>query len=67
MDFNFTEEQDMMRDSVSRLVRDKYNFDARQEATASAAGWSPSFWAQLAELGLLMAPFSEEDGGIGGG
>ena len=67
MDFNFTEEQDMMRESLSRLVRDKYDFATRHKLSESDAGWSPEFWAQLAELGLLMAPFSEDDGGLGGG
>ncbi len=67
MDFNFTEEQTMIRDSLSRLIREKYDFDTRRGVVQSEAGWSPEFWAQLAELGLLMAPFSEEDGGLGGG
>ena len=67
MDFNFTEEQTMIRDSLSRLIREQYDFDTRRKIVASEAGWSPKMWAQFAELGLLMAPFSEEDGGLGGG
>jgi pimeloyl-CoA dehydrogenase small subunit len=67
MDFNFTEEQTMIRDSLSRLIREQYDFDTRREVVASDAGWRPEMWAQFAELGLLMAPFSEEDGGLGGG
>ena len=67
MDFNFTEEQTMIRDQLARLVREQYDFDTRMEVVRSDAGWRPEMWAQFAELGLLMAPFSEEDGGLGGG
>jgi pimeloyl-CoA dehydrogenase small subunit len=67
MDFNFTEEQTMIRDSLSRLIREQYDFDTRRKVVASKEGWRPEMWAQFAELGLLMAPFSEEDGGLGGG
>ncbi len=67
MDFNFTEEQGMIRDSLSRLIREKYDFETRVGVVKSDSGWRPEMWAQLAELGLLMAPFSEEDGGLGGG
>lgn len=67
MDFNFTEEQTMIRDSLGRLIREKYDFDTRRKAIGSDLGRDPALWAQFAELGLLMAPFSEEDGGLGGG
>ena len=67
MDFNFTDEQTMIRDQINRLVREQYDFDTRREVVTSASGWRPEIWAQFAELGLLMAPFSEEDGGLGGG
>jgi len=67
MDFNFTEEQDMIRDSLGRLIREQYDFDARRAIVSSDAGWSPEMWAKFAELGIFMAPFAEEDGGLGGG
>jgi pimeloyl-CoA dehydrogenase small subunit len=67
MDFNFTEEQTMIRDSLSRMIREQYDFDTRRKVVESEAGWRPEMWAKFAELGLLMAPFSEEDGGLGGG
>jgi pimeloyl-CoA dehydrogenase small subunit len=67
MDFNFTEEQTMIRDSLARLIKDQYDFDTRRKVVASKEGWRPKMWAQFAELGLLAAPFSEEDGGLGGG
>ena len=67
MDFNFTEEQDMVRDGLSRLVREAYDFETRRGVIASDSGWRPEIWAQLAELGIFGMPFSEEDGGFGGG
>ena len=67
MDFNFTEEQEMVRDGLSRLVREQYGAETRREVIASETGWRPEIWAQLAELGILGMPFSEEDGGFGGG
>ncbi|WP_296718570.1 acyl-CoA dehydrogenase family protein [Erythrobacter sp.] len=67
MDFNFTEEQDMVRDGLSRMVREQYDWETRRKAIASDAGWRPEVWAQLAELGILGMPFSEADGGFGGG
>ncbi|MFN7178093.1 acyl-CoA dehydrogenase family protein [Hyphomonas sp.] len=67
MDFNFTEEQTMIRDSLAKLIKDKYDFDTRRKVVASKDGWRPEMWAQFVELGLTAAPFSEEDGGLGGG
>ncbi len=67
MHFNFTEEQDMVRDGLSRMVREQYDWETRRKAIASEAGWQPQVWAKLAELGILGMPFSEEDGGFGGG
>lgn len=67
MDFNFSEEQNMLRDSLSRLIREKYEFETRRGFVKSEAGRSDTFWSQLSELGIFMAPFSEEDGGLGGG
>ena len=67
MDFNFSEEQTMIRDSLARLLRDQYDFETRRKVVESETGWRPEMWQQFAELGLLAAPFSEEDGGLGGG
>ncbi len=66
MDFAFTSEQDMLRDTVARLVREQYDFDTRRKVAKSEAGWRPEMWTQFAELGLLGASFSEADGGFGG-
>ena len=67
MDFNFTEEQGMLRDSLAKMIRDQYDFETRRKVVESADGWRKDMWMQFAELGLMMAPFSEEDGGLGGG
>jgi pimeloyl-CoA dehydrogenase small subunit len=67
MDFDLTDEQRLLRESVDRLIQDRYGFEARRGYRAEAGGWSRTVWAQFAELGLLGLPFSEEDGGFGGG
>ena len=67
MDFSFTSEQDQLRDTVARLIRQQYDFETRRKVAKSEAGWRPEMWAQFAELGLLGASFSEAEGGFGGG
>src|SRR5207237_5680824 len=67
MDFDFTEEQRLLRDSVARLLADHYTFDKRKAYLAEPDGWSRALWSQYAELGLLGLPFAEEHGGFGGG
>jgi alkylation response protein AidB-like acyl-CoA dehydrogenase len=68
MDFSFTTEQEMLRESVSRYLANRYAFGDRQAAIRSAAGWRPEIWRGFAhDLGVLAAPFPEELGGLGGG
>jgi alkylation response protein AidB-like acyl-CoA dehydrogenase len=68
MDFDFSEEQSMLRDSLSGYLRDHYDFEARRGIIASEAGWSPALWKAFAQdLGILGAPFPEALGGLGGG
>jgi alkylation response protein AidB-like acyl-CoA dehydrogenase len=68
MDFNTTDEQTMLRDTVSRYLADTYTFDARMKTVHGSAGWNPAVWKAFAEeLGILGAPFSEAHGGLGGG
>ncbi|HYG91363.1 MAG TPA: acyl-CoA dehydrogenase [Azospirillum sp.] len=67
MDFTLNDEQRMLDDTVTRLVRERYGFEQRTRYGKEAKGYSAETWALLAELGLLSVPFSEEDGGIGGG
>ncbi|WP_309643320.1 acyl-CoA dehydrogenase family protein, partial [Phenylobacterium sp.] len=68
MDFRFTEEQSMLRDTVASFLADHYSFEQRRDALKTEAGWRPAVWKAFAEeLGILGAPFSEELGGLGGG
>jgi len=67
MDFAFTEEQTLLRNSVQKFVQNGYAFETRRQIAKSEAGWKKENWKQFAELGLLGAPFAEEHGGLGGG
>lgn len=67
MDFDFTEEQTLLRNMVQSFVRDNYDFDSRMAIVGSEEGMSRENWTQFAELGLLAAPFDESLGGLGGG
>ena len=68
MDFSFTEEQSMLRDTVASYLADHYDFDKRRAVAGKEPGWRPQVWKAFAEeLGILGAPFSEELGGLGGG
>jgi len=67
MHIEFTEEQSMLRDSSEKFLLENYTFDKRQQAIKQSQGLSPEFWQQFADLGWLGMPFSEEDGGFGGG
>jgi len=64
MDFNLTEEQQMLRESAARFVREQYGFDARRR-WAEAGGWSPECWSRYAEFGWLALGIPEEFGGLG--
>jgi len=67
MDFDLSDEQKLIADNVARLMKDKYGFESRKAYGAAANGFSDELWRQYADLGLLGAPFAEEDGGYGGG
>ena len=67
MDFDLSDDQRLLKDSVDRLILDSYTFDRRQARRKEAEGWSRETWAAFAELGLLGLPFAEEEGGFGGG
>jgi pimeloyl-CoA dehydrogenase small subunit len=67
MDFDLTEEQRLLQDSVARLLGDRYGFEQRKGYMKSPDGWSREIWGQFAELGLLGLPFGEDEGGFGGG
>ena len=67
MDFDYSEEQRLLDETVRRLVKDEYEFAARKKYMAEPQGFSAAMWAKYAELGLLGLPFAEEYGGFGGG
>ena len=67
MDFDLSEEQRLLKDSIERVLSQRYDFESRKKHAAHAEGWSRALWSQYAELGLLGMPFGEEHGGFGGG
>ena len=67
MEFSFTEEQTLLQESVSRFMQNDYGFEARQKNASTEQGFSAENWQTFAELGWLGVPFSEADGGFGGG
>jgi pimeloyl-CoA dehydrogenase small subunit len=67
MDFSFTEEQTLLRNSVSKYLADNYKFEDWRKFARSDAGRDPKHWKQFAELGLFAAALPEDHGGLGGG
>ena len=67
MDFEPSDDQRLLLESVSRMLTDNYSFAQRKTYIAQPEGWSPAIWSQFAELGLLGLPFPEQYGGYGGG
>jgi pimeloyl-CoA dehydrogenase small subunit len=67
MDFDLTDEQRLLKDSVDRLIADQYQFEQRKKYATEPDGWSRDAWKQYTELGLLGLPFAEPFGGFGGG
>jgi len=66
MDFDFSDDQEMLRDTVRKWATKAYTFE-RRRAIAKAGGFSPEAWKELAELGLLGLYVSEQNGGMGFG
>ena len=67
MDFSLSEEQQLLKDSITQFVDKDYLFDVRQKNIKSELGYSSDFWKTFADLGWLGMPFSEADGGYNGG
>src|SRR5882724_13623894 len=67
MDFELSEEQRLLRDSVERLLGDHYDFETRRGFMREPDGWSRDLWRRYADLGLTGLPFEEQHGGFGGG
>jgi alkylation response protein AidB-like acyl-CoA dehydrogenase len=66
MNFDLTEERQMLQDTLRRFLRDRYDTATRNKILESESGMSSEIWAELAELGVIGALFSEEQGGFGG-
>ena len=66
MDFDFTDDQQQLRDAVRKWVGRGYAFE-RRRAIAEAGGFSREAWNELAELGLCGLYIPEDDGGLGMG
>ncbi|MEM8578167.1 MAG: acyl-CoA dehydrogenase [Pseudomonadota bacterium] len=66
MNFDLTEERQMLQDSLRRYLRDKYDTAVRNKILGSETGMSAEIWAELAELGVIGALFTEDQGGFGG-
>ncbi len=66
MNFDLTEERQMLQDTLRRYLSDRYTTEVRNTIIDGDTGWSPEIWQELAELGVIGAMFAEEDGGFGG-
>ena len=66
MNFDLTEERQMLQDSLRRFLRDRYDTATRNKILESDSGMSTDIWNELAELGVIGALFTEEQGGFGG-
>jgi len=66
MNFSLSDEQQMLADSVRRLVQGQADVALRY-ADKSLATPDPVLWRQFAEAGWLAVPFAEDDGGLGMG
>ncbi|WP_407114642.1 acyl-CoA dehydrogenase family protein [Bradyrhizobium sp. LMG 9283] len=67
MNFELSDEQQLTKDSVERLMADEYGFESRRNYQKEKRGYSEAMWSRYAEMGLLALPFAEEHGGVGGG
>lgn len=67
MDFEYSDEQEMLRDTTATLLSRSYDAEKRNKIIDTDLGWSREVWGQLAEVGLLGLTFAEEDGGMGAG
>lgn len=66
MNFDLSEEQQLLKDSVERFVNDNYDLDTRQTLSKNDAGFSDTYWQTMAELGWLGVTVPEAHGGFGG-
>lgn len=66
MNFELTEDRRLLQETVTRFLSDKYEIETRNEVAYSEAGHSPAIWKEFAELGIIGALFTEDEGGFSG-
>jgi alkylation response protein AidB-like acyl-CoA dehydrogenase len=66
VNFDLSDEQQLLKDSVDRFVSDNYDLDTRQKLSKNEAGFSDTYWQTMAELGWLGVTIPEAHGGFGG-
>ena len=66
MNFELSEEQKMIQQSVERFVQENYDLTNRVKISSEDPGYSKEYWGSMADLGWLGLAFDEEDGGFGG-
>ncbi|MCF8588614.1 acyl-CoA dehydrogenase family protein [Gordonia liuliyuniae] len=67
MEFDLSDEQVMLRDTVRDVLTSAYDVERLRAVTDTDLGWSRDVWRSLAEIGILGLVFSEADGGMGAG
>jgi pimeloyl-CoA dehydrogenase small subunit len=67
MDFEISDEQRLLADSLERMLLEHYDFSSRKAYLEAAVGWNQEQWRRYADMGLLALPFAQSDGGFGGG
>lgn len=64
MDFDLTDEQQMLRDAARRFADQHYSFDARRRVLATQDGFSRTVWQSFADMGWLALGLPEDVGGL---
>jgi alkylation response protein AidB-like acyl-CoA dehydrogenase len=67
MNFEFSDEQQQLHDTVERYLAEQYTFERFRAISATASGWDKAAWTGLAELGALSVNVPVEQGGLGFG
>jgi alkylation response protein AidB-like acyl-CoA dehydrogenase len=67
MNFEFSDEQQQLHDTVDRYLTEQYSFEKFRAINASPTGWDKAAWAGLAELGVLALNVPTAQGGLGYG
>ncbi|MES2258490.1 MAG: acyl-CoA dehydrogenase family protein [Pseudomonadota bacterium] len=65
MNFEFSDEQQMLRDNARRFLSETLTFERLRAQLDSGTGLDPELWRQVAELGWSGAAVPEEFGGLG--